>query len=211
MNENTNDLRAVQRIFFLFFWFLCWGPRKSNCLYLPEQCARTPTLEDLQIHVHIYWYTYTRIYICTYISVYIYEKGYELKVRPFFYLNIILLKFYNFIKVYWFVFIFIYFCLLFIPAFFSMCTRPFVFSRAAPLESFHFMSISFCVIVVQKIIKESFTKCVMDGVDGLSFNKLLLLLLLLPLVWPPLVSLSFPLPLLSCPHTATAAKNKPKK
>lgn len=49
--------------------------------------------------------------------------------------------------------------------FFSIWTRPLVFSRVCPRGSRHLVSISFCT-VWQKMMKESFTKCVIDGVDG---------------------------------------------
>lgn len=49
--------------------------------------------------------------------------------------------------------------------FFSMWTRPLVFSRVCPRGSRHLVSISFCT-VWQKMMKDSFTKCVIDGVDG---------------------------------------------
>lgn len=62
------------------------------------------------------------------------------------------------------------------PVFFSICTRPFVFSFGTPLGSFHFAFTSFCT-VLQNIMKESFTKCVIDGVEGARVSQL-------PSNWP---------------------------
>lgn len=80
--------------------------------------------------------------------------------------------------------------LLNVPVFFSMCTRPFKLSRGISFGSSQAMSISRRVLsvvalVAQNIMKESFTKCVIEGVDGRNISKILTFLLLLLLLLLP--------------------------